>query len=92
MQECAQERVEVVRGGGEVEPGWVEGGGDLGVEFWHSGYGGGVGDEGATEDTNGGGGHGDFDGVVDVRYHQPSLWLGEMSEHGSVSGHFWGYG
>lgn len=42
VQECAEEGVQVVRRGGEVEPGWVEGGGDLRVEFWHSGYGGGV--------------------------------------------------
>lgn len=61
VQEGAEEEVQVVRGGGEVEPGWVEGGGDLGVEFWHSGYGGGVGDEGAAEDADGGGGHGYFD-------------------------------
>ena len=61
MEECAEERVEVVRGGGKVEPGWGEGGGDLGVEFWHTGYGGGVRDEGAAEDADGGGGHGYFD-------------------------------
>ena len=42
MEEGAEEEVEVVRGGGEVEPGWVEGGGDLGVEVWHAGYGSGV--------------------------------------------------
>ncbi len=66
MQECAEEGVQVVGRGGEVEPGWVEGGGDLGVEFWHSGYGGRVRDEGAAEDADGGGGHGYLDGVVDV--------------------------
>lgn len=66
VQEGAEERVEIVGRGGEVEPGWVEGGGDLGVEFWHSGDGGGVGDEGAAEDADGGGGHGYFDRIVNV--------------------------
>lgn len=66
VQERAEEQVEVVRGGGEVEPGRVEGAGDLGVELGHPGDGGGVGDEGAAEDADGGGGHGYFDRVVDV--------------------------
>lgn len=66
VQEGAEEEVEVVGGGGEVEPGWAERGGDLGVEFGHARYGGRVGDEGAAEDADGGRGHGYFDGVVDV--------------------------
>ena len=61
VQEGAEEGVQVVRGGGEVEPGWVEGGGDAGVEVGHSGYGGGIRDEGAAEDADGGGRHGYLD-------------------------------
>lgn len=61
VQELAEKRVQVVRRGGEVEPGWIEGGGDLSVEFWHSGYWGGVRHEGAAEDADGGRGHGYFD-------------------------------
>ena len=66
VQEGAEEGVEVVGGGGEVEPGWLQGGGELGVEFGHPCDGGGVRDEGAAEDADGGGGHGYFDRVVDV--------------------------
>ena len=61
MEECTEERIEVVGGGGEVEPGWVKGDCDLGVEFGHSSDGCGVGDEGAAKDTDGGGSHGYFD-------------------------------
>ena len=66
VEEFAEERVEVVGGGGEVEPGWGEGLVDGGVEGGHAGDGGWVVDEGAAEDADGGGGHCDFDGVVDV--------------------------
>lgn len=47
-----------VRGGEE--------GVDVGVEGGHAGDGGRVRDESRAEDADGGGGHGDFDGVVDV--------------------------
>ena len=38
----------------------------MGVERGHSGYWGGCGEEGGTQDADFGGGHGDLDGVVDV--------------------------
>ena len=68
VDEGVEERVEVVGGGGEVGP--CYGGGelllDVGVEFGHAGDGDGVGDESGAENTDWGGGHCDFDGVVDV--------------------------
>ena len=65
-EERAEEGVEVVGGGGKVEPGGVEEGMDVRVEGRHAGYWGRVRDEGRAEDADGGGGHCDFDGVVDV--------------------------
>ena len=65
-KEGPEEGVQVVGGGGEVEPGWGEERRDVCVEVGHAGYGCGVGDEGRAEDTDGGGSHGDFNGVVDI--------------------------
>lgn len=65
-EEGPEEGVEVVGGGGKVKPGWGEEGVDVCVEGGHTGDGGGRGDEGGAEDADGGGGHGDLDGVVDV--------------------------
>ncbi len=64
--EVREEWVEVVRAGGEVEPSWGQSGGDVRVESWHGGDRGGVGDEGRVEDADRRGGHGFFNGVVDV--------------------------
>ena len=61
VEEWAKEGVEVVGGGGEIEPGRVEGGGDLGVEFWHTSDGSGVGDEGAAKNADWRRGHSYFD-------------------------------
>lgn len=67
VDEGAEERVEVVRGGGEIEEWWGgEGAVDVGVEVWHAVHRGGGEEEGCAEDADGGGGEGDFDGVVDV--------------------------
>lgn len=66
VDEGAEEGVEVVGGGGEVEPCWVQGVGDVGVELGHARDGLRVGDEGRAEDADGGRRHGYFDGVVDV--------------------------
>ena len=66
VEEFAQKGVKIVRGGGEVEPGRVQGFGDLGVEVWHSWDWSRIVDECAAEDADGGGGHGNFYGVVDV--------------------------
>lgn len=46
MQECTEERVEIVGRGGEVEPSWVEKGVDVSVESRHGGDDLGVGEEG----------------------------------------------
>lgn len=74
VEEGAEEWVEVVGGGGEVEPGWGEGLRDVGVEIGHGGDGGGFGDEGGSEDADWGGGHGYFYGVVDV-WGEMLAWL-----------------
>lgn len=66
MQERAEEGVKVVGRGREVEPSWVQKGLDVVVESGHGGDDLGVGQECCAEDTNGRGGEGDFDGVVDV--------------------------
>ena len=66
VEEGAEERVEVVGTGGEVEPGWVQERLDVGVEWWHARDRGGVVDEGGAEGANWGGGHCCFYGVIDV--------------------------
>lgn len=86
VEEGAQEGVEVVGGGGEVEPGWGEGLVDVGVEGWHAGYRGGIVDEGAAEDAEGEGGHGYFYRVVDVGDYCPAFGGSEVSEHWAVGG------
>lgn len=80
VAEGAEEGVEVVGGGGEVEErGVLEFGVEGCVELWHAGDGEGVFDaEGVVQDAEGGGGLGDFDGVVDVAYDCPAGWFGEV--------------
>ena len=65
-QEGAQEGVEVVGRGGEVEPCRVEGRVHVLVEGRHVGDWFRGADEGRAQDAGGRGRHGDFDGVVDV--------------------------
>ena len=65
-EEGAEEGVEIIGRGGEVEPGGGEEGMDVRVEGGHAGYWGGVRDKGGAEDSDGRGGHCDFDGVIDV--------------------------
>ena len=65
-EEGAEEGVEIIGRGGEVEPGGGEEGMDVRVEGGHAGYWSGVRDESRAEDSDGRGGHCDFDGVVDV--------------------------
>ena len=66
VDEFAEEGIEVVRGSGEVEPCWVKGGLDVGVERGHGRDGFGGGEEGCADNADGRRGLGDFDGVVDV--------------------------
>ena len=66
VDEGTEEGVEIVWGGGEVEPVGVEKAFDVSVERWHAFDGSRIGDKGTAEDADGRGGHGDFDGVVDI--------------------------
>ena len=68
IAKVAQEGIKVVGGRREVEKG--RDGGDFGldesVKLGHAGYGLGLGDESAAEDTKGVAGLGDLDGVIDI--------------------------
>lgn len=68
FSKLAEERIEVVGGGGEVEERWhLKQFCEMSVELWHSWNGVRVFHyEGAVENTKWGGSHGDFDGVVYV--------------------------
>ena len=68
VDEGMEEWIEVVGRGGEVGPYYGRGKLllDVGVELRHAWDRGGVGDESGAEDADWGGGHCDFDGVVDV--------------------------
>ena len=78
--EGAEEGVEVVGRGGEVEVCWVlELGFEVGVEFGHAGdWERALDAEGVVEDSEGGGGLGDFDGVVDVADDGPAGGFDEV--------------
>lgn len=74
VAEGAEEWVEVVRRGGEVEPSWVlEFGFEMGVELRHAGDGEGLLDaEGIVQDAERGRCLGDFDCVVDIADDSPA--------------------
>ncbi len=66
VEEGAEEGVEVVRAGGEIEPIGVQEGLNVSIERGHAGDGGGVVNEGGAEGADWGGGHSCFDGIVNV--------------------------
>jgi hypothetical protein len=66
MDEVVQERVQVVGRGGEVEPCRIEDLDDVSIESWHGGDRSGCIDKGGAENSHWRGGHGYFDGVVNV--------------------------